>query len=128
MDTRGKCLVIEDDQDIGELLKRILTQAGFDVRIERTGTGALTAAMEADFTLITLDLGLPDVDGTQISHLLRTYSSAPILVITARTTNHPDSYIAYPSAGCLFKPFRPAHLRDIINRLMPPDDPPMPAA
>jgi DNA-binding response OmpR family regulator len=77
MGPRGKCLVIEDDRDIGDLLRDILTQAGFEVRVETTSSGALAAAAEADFALITLDLGLPDMDGTQITHLLRTRSGAP---------------------------------------------------
>ncbi|MGP0225283.1 response regulator transcription factor [Paenarthrobacter sp. NCHU4564] len=128
MGPRGKCLVIEDDRDIGDLLRDILTQAGFEVRVETTGTGALAAAAEADFALITLDLGLPDMDGTQITHLLRTRSGAPLLVITARTATSTDDNSGYPRAGYLSKPFRPAQLRTLIDQLLPPGGMPLPGA
>ncbi|NQD90590.1 response regulator, partial [Paenarthrobacter sp. CM16] len=83
MTSRGKCLVIEDDEDIAGLLEVILTTAGFDVRVEASGTEGLLAATSVELTLITLDLGLPDMDGREVAGLLRAVTNAPILMITA---------------------------------------------
>jgi DNA-binding response OmpR family regulator len=116
---RGKCLIIEDDRDIAELLKDILTQAGFEIHLEGTGTGALVAVAREEYALITLDLGLPDIEGAQLAPLLRASSPAPILVITARTTTNPDGWTTDPAEGHLSKPFIPSELRNIIDRLLP---------
>lgn len=117
---RGNCLVIEDDADVGELLKGILAQAGFDVHLETTAAAALVAASEVDFALITLDLGLPDIDGTEVACLLRKHSDAPILIITARTTMNAEAGNTSLAQAYLFKPFLPTNLRDIVDQLLPP--------
>lgn len=83
MSTRGICLVIEDDADIRGLLSVILTNAGFEVHAIETGAEGLHAATRLDLTLITLDLGLPDMDGRDVSRRLRALTEAPILIITA---------------------------------------------
>lgn len=117
---RGNCLVIEDDPDIGELLKGILAQAGFEVHLETTAASALVAASEVDFALITLDLGLPDIDGTEVARLLREHSEAPILIITARTTMTAEAGNTSLAQAYLFQPFVPTDLRNIVDQLLPP--------
>jgi two-component system OmpR family response regulator len=83
MNSRGICLVIEDDLDIRDLLCLILSGAGFEVHAEATGAAGLRAAKRLNLTLITLDLGLPDLDGHDVARQLRTLSTAPLLMITA---------------------------------------------
>lgn len=85
MNSRGICLVIEDDLDIRDLLCLILSGAGFDVHAEATGAAGLRAAKRLDLALITLDLGLPDLDGHDVARQIRTLSKAPLLMITAYT-------------------------------------------
>lgn len=74
-------LVVEDDPSIGEPLADALTREGFAVRWVRTGAEAL-AAEAAD--LVLLDLGLPDLDGREVCRRLRSSSSVPVIVLTAR--------------------------------------------
>jgi DNA-binding response OmpR family regulator len=76
-----KVLVVEDDNAIAEPLAEGLTREGFDVSLVATGASALDAPTP---DLVLLDLGLPDIDGYTVCRQLRSRSSVPILVITAR--------------------------------------------
>ncbi|BCW36063.1 hypothetical protein StoSoilA2_21190 [Arthrobacter sp. StoSoilA2] len=124
MTSRGKCLVIEDDPDIGGLLEVILTGAGFDVHIEETGTDGLLTAASLEPALITLDVGLPDMDGRHVVRKLREITQAPILMITAfAQTDYELDGMAGGATAYLSKPFRPAALRSLVQRLCPERDP-----
>jgi two-component system OmpR family response regulator len=118
--SRGICFVIEDDEDIAGLISVVLKREGFEVRSVRTASAALHQLRGLDPVLITLDLGLPDLDGLQIAEGVRELSDAPLLMITARAsaTDQFDGMAAGASAY-LIKPFRPSELRDAVNRLCP---------
>jgi DNA-binding response OmpR family regulator len=75
-------VIVEDDDAIATQLARGLTRAGCSPVIAATGAAAL-ATEGADVVL--LDLGLPDIDGVDVCRRLRHRSSAPIIVITARS-------------------------------------------
>ncbi len=80
--SRGvRLLVVEDDDAIAEPLQEGLEREGFVVERARTGGEAL-GARDAD--LVLLDLGLPDLEGTEVCRRLRSSSSVPIIVLTAR--------------------------------------------
>jgi DNA-binding response OmpR family regulator len=81
----GRVLVIEDDTEIADVLRRFLRQEGHEVRIAADGEGALPAAAEFVPDLVILDLGLPDVDGVEVCRRLRADGDVPILILTART-------------------------------------------
>jgi DNA-binding response OmpR family regulator len=74
-------LIVEDDDAIAEPLVEGLTREGFDVSRVANGTDALGAPTP---DAVLLDLGLPDIDGYAVCRQLRSRSSVPILVITAR--------------------------------------------
>lgn len=116
------CLVIEDDQDIRDLLCIILTGMGFIVHAERTGTAGLRAAGTLDLALITVDLGLPDLNGLDVARQVRTLSKAPILIITAWAESGDElNGVASGADAYLTKPFRPHMLRELVQRLCPPE-------
>lgn len=77
-------LVIEDDQRIREVLATALTDSGHAVRTEAKGTDALGALVDWKPDVVVLDLGLPDIDGTDVLRMLRGVSSVPVIVATAR--------------------------------------------
>lgn len=79
---RPRLLVVEDDDGIAAPLVEGLERDGFEVDRVRTGDEALAAADLAD--LVLLDLGLPDLEGTEVCRRLRSRSSVPIIVVTAR--------------------------------------------
>ena len=78
---RTRLLLIEDEDAIAAPLVEGLEREGYDVGLARTGAEAM-AADPSD--LVLLDLGLPDVDGSDLCRLLRARSSTPIIVLTAR--------------------------------------------
>jgi DNA-binding response OmpR family regulator len=120
MGKRRICLVIEDNEDIRGLIGMVLTRAGFEVRSVATGAEGIAAAADPAVSLVTLDLGLPDMDGHVVARAVRALSSAPLLFITARAED--DDLLAGMASGAaayLTKPFRAQELRDVANHLCP---------
>jgi DNA-binding response OmpR family regulator len=76
-----RVLVVEDDPRISEPLREGLTREGYEVVVVATGADALAAG---DTDLVLLDLGLPDLDGHVVCRELRSRSSVPIIVVSAR--------------------------------------------
>jgi DNA-binding response OmpR family regulator len=74
-------LVVEDDRSIAEPLATGLRRLGFEVTLVATGRDALAAT---DHDVVLLDLGLPDMDGTDVCRQIRSRSDVPIIVVTAR--------------------------------------------
>ena len=79
-------VVVEDDRDLGAAISALLTQAGFDVSIARTGADALAVVRETRPDLVTLDLTLPDIDGVEVCRQIRMVSDCYVIVISGRTT------------------------------------------
>lgn len=77
-------LVIEDDQRIREVLATALAESGHAVRTEGRGTDALSAVIDWKPDVVVLDLGLPDIDGSDVLRMLRSVSTVPVIVATAR--------------------------------------------
>jgi two-component system KDP operon response regulator KdpE len=78
-------LVVDDEQPIVRALRISLSARGYRVLAAPDGTGALRAAADGRPDVIVLDLGLPDLDGTDVIRHLRRWSSVPIIVLSART-------------------------------------------
>ena len=102
-------LVVEDVHDIRELLRRYLVRAGLSVVVASTGAEALLELEATPPNLVLLDLGLPDIDGSEI--LARAAPGIPVIVLTARA-GLPDR-IAGLRAGAddyVVKPFSPTEV------------------
>jgi phosphoserine phosphatase RsbU/P len=113
-----RAVVIEDDPDIRGLLVRVLVKQGFDVAEADAGLPGVEEVRRHRPDLITLDLNLPDLDGMEVCRLLREFSDAFIVVLTARSDeldklagldNGADEYIS--------KPFSPRELQSRITAL-----------
>ncbi len=76
-----KLLVVEDDASIAQPLSVALRREGFDVALAATGRDAIDAPA---VDLVLLDLGLPDLDGHVVCREIRSRSSVPIIVVSAR--------------------------------------------
>jgi two-component system, OmpR family, response regulator MprA len=83
--TTGRVLVVEDDDEIADVLRRSLRQEGHEVRTAADGVEALDAAVEFVPDLVILDLGLPRLDGVEVLRRLRAEGDVPILILTARS-------------------------------------------
>ncbi|MBT2584777.1 response regulator transcription factor [Arthrobacter sp. ISL-95] len=120
MSSQRVCVVIEDDADIRDLIDLILTDAGFEVHAVESGTEGIIAVDRLKPSLITLDLGLPDMDGREAARLIAAMSHAPILMITAFAERDDELHgIASGAKAYLIKPFRPRQLRELALRLSP---------
>ena len=78
-----RVLIVEDDPSLAQSLREGLERHGFDV--EHTGGGREAILLAAQVDLVLLDLGLPDIDGKEVCRAVRTTSSVPIIVLTARS-------------------------------------------
>ena len=79
-------LAIEDDADIRVLLRTVLGREGYAVAEAATGREGLRTFHETRPDVVILDIGLPDLDGWQVLERIRDMSDAPVLVLTARSS------------------------------------------
>jgi DNA-binding response OmpR family regulator len=112
-------LIIEDDDRIRPLLMRSLDQRGYAVDSAVTGMEGLQRAIETRPDLVILDLGLPDVDGTQVLSMLRAVSEVPVIVASARDDD--PSLVSCLDAGAddyVVKPYTTAQLEARIRAVL----------
>lgn len=83
---KNRVLIIEDDKSIIRILSTILTSNDYNVLTAKTGQQALILNASHNPEIILLDLGLPDMDGSEVLKEIRSYSKKPILIISARDT------------------------------------------
>jgi two-component system, OmpR family, KDP operon response regulator KdpE len=81
---KGLILLIEDDTQMQRLLRIILQGHGFCLIESPTGQEGLMQAATRAPDIVLLDLGLPDIDGLEVTRRLREWSDVPIIVISAR--------------------------------------------
>src|SRR5512139_3580195 len=82
----GTVLVVEDDRELRELVRRYLERAGYAVHSTGSGAEALGRLAGGGVDLMVLDLGLPDVDGVDVLAAARDGREVPVVVLTARST------------------------------------------
>ncbi len=114
-----RALVVDDDEDIRDLLVHVLEKSGLEVRSAGTGAAAVTVARDFDPDLVTLDLSLPDLDGTEVCREIRTFSSAYIVMITGRA-DEIDRHVGLEVGAddYLAKPFSPREVRARAQALL----------
>ncbi len=110
MNNTNKILVVEDERKIASFIKRGLVEAEYEVDVASNGTDALKMVQEEEkgYTLILLDLMLPDMDGFDICAKIRADGEqTPILILTARNSTEDkikglnigaDDYLTKPFA------------------------------
>jgi two-component system KDP operon response regulator KdpE len=80
----ARVLVVDDEHQIRRMLRTNLTVRGHVVIEAATGEAALSAVADASPDIVLLDLGLPGIDGVEVLHGLRGWSSVPVIVLTVR--------------------------------------------
>src|SRR5215469_2288765 len=115
----GRVLVVEDDIDIADVLRRSLRNEGYEVRTSGDGEEALDMAAGFIPDLVVLDLGLPGLDGVEVCRRLRMEGDVPILILTARTETE-DRVTGLDSGAddYLVKPFERKELLARIRALL----------
>mgnify|MGYP005748320421 FL=1 len=118
----AKILVIEDESAIRNLISTALQTNGYKNDVAPNGSTALLSLSTQQYDLVLLDLGLPDTDGIEIIKKYRTFSTTPIIVISARSNDN-DKIIALDEGAddYLTKPFNVeellARVRSTIRRI-----------
>ncbi len=108
-------LLVEDELRITRLLRDYLEQAGFAVLEAADGRSALMVARSARPDMIVLDLGIPGLDGLEVTRELRRTSAVPIIMVTART-EEADRIVGLELGAddYVTKPFSP---REVVARI-----------
>jgi two-component system KDP operon response regulator KdpE len=79
-----RILLVDDEVAIQRAIAPLLRSRGYEVEVMSTGREAVAAAVDRTPDLIVLDLGLPDLDGTEVCRRIRKESKVPIVVLSAR--------------------------------------------
>ncbi len=126
METNPRLLVVDDERPIRRFLNASLSNQ-YTVLEAANGTDALAAAVSARPDAILLDIGLPDLDGIQLTQRIREWSQVPIIVLSVR--DQESDKIAALDAGAddyLTKPFGSgellARLRVLLRRAQVPEE------
>jgi len=115
-------LVVEDDDQIAYLIQFILEQDGY--RVQRAADGKAAAQMIAGMpppALVTLDIGLPKMQGDELILLIKSqpgWEKVPVLMVTAKPKDRDMAWAIKSGAqGYIVKPFKPEELRERVRAL-----------
>jgi two-component system alkaline phosphatase synthesis response regulator PhoP len=117
----GKILVVDDEAKIVKLVRSYLEQAGYTVIEANDGQTALIQARREKPDLVVLDLGLPGIDGIEVTRILRRERDTPIIMLTARVEDT-DRIVGLELGAddYITKPFNPrelvARVRAVLRR------------
>jgi two-component system, OmpR family, response regulator CpxR len=119
-----RVLVVDDDAELCQLVTRFLAREGFDMRWAPNGAAGVELALAESYSLIMLDVMLPDTDGFDVLRRIRRHSGTPVLMLTARGDTHDRIRgLEMGADDYLPKPFDPAELvariRAILRRSSP---------
>jgi two-component system response regulator CpxR len=119
-----RVLLVDDDAELCQLVTRFLVREGFEIRWAPSGTAGIQQALAEEYSLIMLDVMMPDIDGFDVLRRIRQQTRTPVLMLTARG----DTYdrirgLEMGADDYLPKPFDPAELvariRAILRRSAP---------
>jgi two-component system KDP operon response regulator KdpE len=110
-----RVLVVDDEQQILRALRTSLRAAGYEVDTAETAEGALAAAAMRPPEAVILDLVLPDGSGTDVARELRTWSSAPVIVLSA--VGDESEKVAALDAGADDYVTKPVGIDELLARL-----------
>jgi len=112
-------LVIDDDTELCELVKRFLTAEGFAIEVVHSSSAAVDRALTGNYALIMLDVMMPGLNGFEVLRRIRAESRTPVLMLTARGDIQ-DRVLGLEMGAddYLSKPFDPAELAARIRAVL----------
>ncbi len=115
----GKILIADDEMRIRVLLNDFLTKEGYSVTEAEDGLDAVEKAKSDNFNLIILDVMMPNMDGFEACNLIRGFTDAPVMMLTARSEDIDElSGFDMGADDYVTKPFNPITLVARINARM----------
>src|SRR3989449_3815020 len=120
----GTVLLIEDEQNIGTLLRDYVARDGFQVLWVRSGEEGLAELDRHPIRLVILDVGLPGIDGFEVCRRIRSRSAVPIVMLTARD-EEPDRVAGLEIGADDYvpKPFSPRELLARVKAILRRSEP-----
>jgi two-component system, OmpR family, KDP operon response regulator KdpE len=123
----SRVLVVDDEPQIRRALRTSLEAHGYEVVAVGTGEEGVVSAADAAPDLVLLDLGLPDIDGTEVIRRVRTFSEVPVIVLSVRESQ--QDKVAALDAGADDYVLKPFGMEELLARARAamrraaPDDP-----
>ena len=116
----ARILLVEDDPSLARGLSALLRHAGYSVDIAEDGETALDVALSEPYALITLDIGLPELDGFEVLRRWRARKlKTPVLILTARDAiGDRVTGLDLGADDYLLKPFEPSELEARVRALL----------
>ncbi|MDQ1392159.1 MAG: hypothetical protein QOF30_1136 [Acidimicrobiaceae bacterium] len=114
-----RAVIVEDEATVRELVTLVLRDEGFEVRSAIAGSDGIALVRAFDPDVVVLDLGLPDMGGIEVCRKLRSFSSAYVIILTAKDgdvdkivglTVGADDYVT--------KPFSPGELAARVHAIL----------
>jgi two-component system response regulator CpxR len=124
-----RVLVVDDDAELWQLVTRFLAREGFEISWAPNGAAGVERALAENYSLIMLDVMLPDTDGFDVLRRIRQQSRTPVLMLTARgDTLDRIRGLEMGADDYLPKPFDPDELAARIRAILRRSAPQMPAS
>ncbi|MDJ0710742.1 MAG: response regulator transcription factor [Woeseiaceae bacterium] len=124
MTVNANILIVDDDQELGDMLREFLAPDHFEVTICLSGEDGLQALREREFNLVILDIMLPGISGIDVLREVRLNNDVPIIMLTARGDDVDRILgLEFGADDYLTKPFNPrellARIKAIMRRVQP---------
>jgi two-component system response regulator CpxR len=119
-----RVLVVDDDAELCQLVTRFLAREGFEIAWALSGAAGIERALAEDYSIIMLDVMMPDINGFDVLSRIRRHARTPVLMLTAQGDTHDRVRgLEMGADDYLPKPFDPAELvariRAILRRSSP---------
>ncbi len=126
MESKGKILLMDDEQIILDVTHEVLTFLGYTVAFAKEGAAAIELykkekAAGHPFDLVILDLSIPDgMNGKETMEKLRAYDPGVKAIVSSGYSNDPvmQNFASYGFSGRLTKPYRITQIKDILEEMM----------
>jgi DNA-binding response OmpR family regulator len=124
-----RVLAVDDDAELCDLVTRFLAREGFEITRAPNAAAGVERALSENYSLIMLDVMLPDSDGFEVLRRIRQHSRTPVLMLTARgDTRDRIRGLELGADDYLPKPFEPAELAARIRAILRRSAPQLPPA
>lgn len=115
---KGRILVVDDDQESRDMLKRLLTLSDYEVETVISGKEAVKRLKRSKFNLVLTDWDMPEMDGLALlSHVKSQYQDIRVIMVTGRASGERrNEALVVGAEGLLSKPYTRDQLLAIVSK------------